>query len=875
MVEKAGDDTSVKYDDTEYEITVTLNDNGEGTITATADPAADTYDFTNTYTTKGEIIFSGTKTLKNRTLKEGEFSFELYDADGTLLETVSNVADGSYSFKKLDYTGTDLDKDADGNYVKTTKNYRVVETAGKDASVTYDDTEYKITVTLEDDGNGTINVTADPKESTYDFTNTYNTKGEITFSGKKTLENRTLKEGEFSFALYEMTDAREETAAAEEPIEVVSNNADGSYSFSMIEYTGEDLNKGEDGSYVETTRKYKVVEMPGQDESVTYDQKSYEITVTLNDDGNGKIITKASPEQNTYDFTNTYNTKGEITFSGTKVLKNKTLREGDFSFELYNAAGELIETVTNAADGSYSFGTIAYTGADLDKDEAGNYAETKKSYKVIEKAGSISGVEYDKKEYNITVTLKDDGRGTITAVADPAANTYEFTNTYKASGTVHFEAEKVLNGRKLTADQFTFELLDETGEVLQTKKNAEDGSVVFDEISYTEADAGKTFNYTIKEHIPEGASKNADGTWTKDSYTYDGTEHAVKVEVKDNEDGTLKITYDGKDEMDKVTFTNEYKADGTTALTAHKNLVNGTLTENLFSFELLDAEGKVLQTKGNAADGNVSFDAIKYQTQDAGKEFTYTIREKIPADAVKNDSGNWVKGDYVYDGHTVTVTVKVTDAGNGKLETATTYAGGAAAFTNTHVVTDIKKVTEDGTNLAGATLRVVDSTGKTVAEWTSDSSLKQLTGLKDGKYTLVEVSAPAGYAKAADISFTMKDGVLQGFDDGVINMVDARIRGNGGGGPSSGKDRKKPDKPTVPTRNTPDTPTGSVLGATRDVGHQVLGAVRTRPQEVLGAVRTGDTSAMLDMAAIFMAALSTLGAWFVYFFRKRREMHSN
>ena len=760
-----------------------------------------------------------------------------------------------------EYTITEVNDGVDGvSYDTNPHNVIVTVTKAEDATnkltaeVTYDDSE-KLVIT------NTFTAVKAPIEATKEF-NDWSKADSFTFeltavNGAPMPAGKSPAETEADGTTAE---AGETAEAGTDKVTATATQRVPTASFGEITYD-------KAGTY-----EYTITEVNDGVDGVSYDTVPHNVVVT---------VTKADDATNALSAVVTYDGAESLTISNTFTAAKATLeatkkldiwgKGKEFTFDLaaVTEGAPVPEVTTGTATKEnplVKFGEITY-------DKAGTY-----EYTITEQDGKAPGVAYDTTPHKVVVTVTkaaDATNALSAAVKYDSDNGLVITNTYHASGSIKLEAEKKLNGRKLAADQFTFELLDETGEVLQTKKNAEDGSVVFDEISYTEADAGKTFNYTIKEHIPEGASKNADGTWTKDSYTYDGTEHAVKVEVKDNEDGTLKITYDGKDEMDKVTFTNEYKADGTTALTAHKNLVNGTLTEKLFSFELLDAEGKVLQTKGNAADGNVSFDAIKYQTQDAGKEFTYTIREKIPADAVKNDSGNWVKGDYVYDGHTVTVTVKVTDAGNGKLETATTYAGGTAAFTNTHVVTDIRKVTEDGTNLAGATLRVVDSTGKIVAEWTSDSSLKQLTGLKDGKYTLVEVSAPAGYAKAADISFTMKDGVLQGFDDGVINMVDARIRGNGGGGPSGGKDRKKPDKPTVPTRNTPDTPTGSVLGATRDVGHQVLGAVRTRPQEVLGAVRTGDTSAMLDMAAIFMAALSTLGAWFVYFFRKRREMHSN
>ena len=129
--------------------------------------------FVNTYETSGEITFSGKKTLQGKALSEGEFSFELYDKDGKLIESVTNKADGTYSFKTLSFTGADLDKDKDGNYTDTTKTYKVVEKKGTDPQITYDTAEYKITAKLADDKQGKITVTADPAADSYNFTNVY------------------------------------------------------------------------------------------------------------------------------------------------------------------------------------------------------------------------------------------------------------------------------------------------------------------------------------------------------------------------------------------------------------------------------------------------------------------------------------------------------------------------------------------------------------------------------------------------------------------------------------------------------------------------------------------------------------------------------
>ena len=432
------------FDSHEEKVTVTVVDKLDGSrLEATAVYDEDGAIFTNNYDTKGEITLSGTKTLQNRTLKEGEFTFELYagaaEADKEPIQTTTNAADGSYSFEKIEYTSDDLDKDDSGNYVTTTKTYTVVEKAGADSSVTYATKMYPVTVTLTDNGKGTINVVADPVENTYNFTNTYNTKGEVTLSGTKTLQNRKLEEGEFTFELYAGTVEEDEKL-----LQTTTNAADGSYAFEKIEYTGDDLKKDADGNYVPTTKIYTVVEKAGTDSSVKYDKTKYEVTVTLTDNGKGTINVSANPAANTYNFTNTYSTKGEITLSGKKTLVNRTLKPGEFSFTLTatDAQGNALtgdaaytETVTNAANGSYAFEKIEYTGDDLDKDD-GNYKETKKYYKVVESipaedaANREDRVTYDTTEYVVTVTLTDNGKGKINAVVSPDNGTYDFTNTY-------------------------------------------------------------------------------------------------------------------------------------------------------------------------------------------------------------------------------------------------------------------------------------------------------------------------------------------------------------------------------------------------------------------------------------------------------------
>ena len=684
--EVSGEDENVEYDDKVYTITCVLTDKGDNTIEVTTDEVPGACDFTNTYNTKGEITFSGKKTLENRALFAGEFAFELYDSEGTQIDLVFNEDDGSYSFSKIEYTGEDLDKDDDGNFIETTKTYKVVEKAGDDSSVTYDSTEYEITVTLKDNGEGTIETSADPKEDTYDFTNTYETEGEITFSGEKTLENRKLTEGEFSFELYDEDGTL---------LETVTNAADGSYNFTTIEYTGDDLDKDSAGNYLETIKNYRVVEKAGEDGSVTYDDTEYEITVTLTDNGKGTIEVTADPAEDSYDFTNTYNTKGEITFSGEKTLENRALTEGEFSFELYDSEGTLLETATNKADGSYSFTTIEYTGDDLDKDADGYYVETTKTYKVVEKAGEDSSVTYDDTEYEITVTLTDDGEGTIAVTADPAEDSYDFTNTYSAKGSYVFEAEKILKGRPLTFGQFSFELYDSEGNLIQTAESDNDGSVTFEAIEYTQDDMDKEESGDLKDTVKTYTLKEV----TKDDkgYTYSEAVYKINVTLHDDKAGTIETSAD-KDKID-LTFTNIYEAEGEIVLNAQKELLGErALEEGQFTFELKDANGKVIDSKTNAADGSVTFDAIKYTQDDIyevdpetgvysgadTKTLTYTISEVIPEGAKDNGDGTFFYNGYTYDGTVYTVDVVLTDNGDGTItavvagsedETGTTEAG--------------------------------------------------------------------------------------------------------------------------------------------------------------------------------------------------------
>jgi len=593
-------------------------ENAEGLIQRYEEHKAN---FINTYEAKGETSFSGVKTLEGRELAEGEFSFMLLDKDGNTIETVQNAADGSYAFTKLEYIHN-AEKSELGEY-----SYTVREVKGDLGGVTYDEKEYTITVTVTDNGDGTLKVVASENVTALDFTNTYEAKGETTFSGVKTLVGRELAEGEFSFTLYD---------SKGNAIETVKNAADGSFTFDALEYV-HNKDHSDLGEH-----SYTVREVKGDLGGVTYDEKEYAITVTVTDNGDGTLKVAASDNATALNFTNIYEAEGETTFSGSKTLEGRELKAGEFSFTLYDSKGNAIATVKNAADGSFAFTKLEYI-RNAEKSDLGEH-----TYTVKEVKGALKGVTYDDAEYTVKVTVTDNGDGTLKVVASENAAVLDFTNYYDADGELTLRATKTVNGAEPREDEvFTFELCDATGKVLQTAKN-EKGKITFQPLKYTEADVGKSFLYTVKEQQEE-----------KPGYTTDATVYTVAVWVADAGDGSLKVTKaissEGK-AVEAMTFDNTYEAKGEWKPTAAKT-VNGAepREDQVYEFTLTDENGSTILAENEK--GEIIFDTLTYDLADAGKTYTYTVKEiTTPTDLLATD-------DFIY-----TVDVTVTDNKDGTLD---------------------------------------------------------------------------------------------------------------------------------------------------------------------------------------------------------------
>ncbi|MGL9729341.1 Spy0128 family protein [Enterococcus sp. DIV0756] len=671
--EKAGNDTTIGYDKTEYKATVTVKDIG-GKLEATV-VYSGTVNFANTYTpAAGSAVLEATKTLTGRDLQAGEFEFELLDDQGKIVDTKSNDASGNIYFKAIDYA-------KEGTY-----EYTIREKAGNDSTIGYDKTEYKATVTVKDN-NGKLEATV-VYSGTVNFANTYTpAAGSAVLEATKTLTGRDLQAGEFEF---ELLDDKGKV------LDTKSNDTSGNIYFKAIDYAKE-------GTY-----EYTIREKAGNDTTIGYDKTEYKATITVKDIG-GKLEATVS-YSGTVNFANTYTpAAGSAVLEATKTLTGRDLQAGEFEFELVDDQGKVLDTKSNDATGNIYFDAISYA-------KVGTY-----EYTIREKAGSNSTISYDKVNYTATVTVKDNNGKLEATVA--YSGTVNFANTYTpAAGSAVLEATKSLTGRDLQAGEFEFELLDDQGKVVDTKSNDATGNIYFKAIDYAKEG---TYEYTIREKVGNDSTIG-----------YDKTEYQATVTVKDI-GGKLEATvvYSGT-----VNFANTYTpAAGSAVLEATKSLTGRDLQAGEFEFELLDDQGKVLDTKSNDVTGNIYFDAIAY---DKAGTYEYTIREK----AGSNSTISYDKSEYK-------AVVVVADKA-GKLEAVVSYPE-PVTFENRYNEPDNGEVTlkkidnKTGETLAGAEFELQNEAGEVIKGFekivTNNKGEVTISNLKAGNYQVVETKAPSGY----------------------------------------------------------------------------------------------------------------------------------
>ena len=608
------------------------------------------WSLTNTYSASGSLDLSGTKTLTGRDLEDEEFEFDLYEGE-TFVETVSNDEDGDFSFTTLNFDMDDVG----------TKTYTVIEKGGSLGGVTYDETEHTVDVTISDNDDGTLDVTVtSDNESSLDFTNTYAATGSLDLSGTKTLNGRDLVAGEFKFELYE----GEYEGGEETPLETVSNDKDGDFSFTTLNFDLDDVG----------TKTFTVVEETGVLGGVTYSTSKYTVTVSISDNGDGTLdITVTSDNESSLDFTNNYAATGSLDLSGTKTLTGRDLEDEEFEFELYEG-DTLLETVSNDEDGDFGF-----TALNFDMDDIGT-----KTYTVIEKDDGSGGVTYDDTEYTIDVTISDNGDGTLdVTVTSENDSSLDFTNSYAATGSLDLSGTKTLTGRDLEDEEFEFDLY-EGDTLLETVSNDEDGDFSFTTLNFDLDDVGmKTYTVIEKDDGLGGVS-------------YDATEHTIDVTIADNGDGTLDVTVTSENES-SLDFTNDYAATGSLDLSGTKTLTGRDLAAGEFEFELYEGD-TLLETVSNDADGDFSFTTLNFDLDDVGMK-TYTV--------IENNNG--LSG-VTYDTNSYTMEVMIADNGDGTLAIDVTGASPAELnFTNTFIAT-ITIITEPVPLAEPTTVPVVEPT---------------------------------------------------------------------------------------------------------------------------------------------------------------------
>ena len=566
---------------------------------ATETPAPVTVAFENSYEAtgtlggEGSVTINATKTLTGRAAAAGEFSFSVRDARGDVVATATNRASGDgeaagLSFSPIAYTTDTLEQMvADGTATRAADgSWAIPYTVSEDgtdrlpAGVTATASSFDITVKVTDNGKGGLDVSVVYPEGsggTLSFVNGYGTnEATVDLAGTKTLAlgqaglglTQADIAGKYTFKIAPLDGAPAPAPAdaSGKTVTEATNDAAGNVELGHVTFRQpSDLDDAEiDGQGLRTkTFAYRVSESGSVDGVVNDATATRTFTVRVVEDTNaGTLAAEVLPAEGTpegkgaFEFTNTYGvnpTPSSVTDQITvnKKLKGRDLAEGEFEFRLVEIAADGSESVAatgrNAADGTVALSPVTYT------------APGTHSYELREVAGTAGGVTYDRATYRVRTTVTDAGNGMLTVrheLADAEGNptgddSVTFTNGYEAAPvTLKLGAAKVLKGAELKAGQFSFELKSRDGKVMSTARNAADGSVTFDALTFKQVG---TYTFTVSE-VDDGQAH----------VTYDKAVHKIVVTVSDEAaDGTktgylsARVSYEGDANVPPV-FTNSY-----------------------------------------------------------------------------------------------------------------------------------------------------------------------------------------------------------------------------------------------------------------------------------------------------------------------------
>lgn len=878
--EVKGNAGGVTYDETVHTIVTTIADNGKGQLVAThklkdADNGKK-IEFKNAYnlTPKDSSVthkITAYKSLAGRALKPGEFEFELVEGD-EVVATGKNSYDGMIAMSSIRYTEP-------GEHTYT---LREVHGGTKSNGITYDGTTYTIVTTVTDNGDGTLDVHHVLKgDKPAEFKNSYGLTPESSsvtdqIVATKTLTGRKLAAGEFSFELVEGNDV----------VATGKNDADGNIKMSAVKYEKPG------------THTYVLCEVNGGTTSkgITYSDAKFTIVTTITDNGDGTLSAQhvlknaeAAIFENTYSVTPL---EAEVDFGLSKAIDGRDWTDADeFSFTITAAEGTdaplpnpATVTVNNRdanAEGiaTISFGEIRFTAA-------GTY-----KYEIRENAGSAAGMMYDSNVATAEVTVTEGGDGTLIANVTKKesgrfTNTYHSELNYTAAGGL--KLSKTLSGRPMTEGQFTFTVtpadeasanalgLHEGANGFKSPAAAEGTVGLIDilagkEVKFTQADAGKTFTYTVAE-------KN-DGN---SGYTYDTAVRTVTIAIADDGAGTITATTtvsggseapheaiyrsgENKVESAVVPFENRYSAStdnpGTPAqIVATKNLTGRPMVNGEFYFGIAYA-GETEAISGTPAfnyNGQVSFGTLHYDTK--------MLADLVSANrAIRTDTEdgklawtiNYTAFEYTNlladQGITATkpsfsFKVIVVDNGDGTLTATPDYGGIEPVFENVYGAEAVDAALAGIKKLQAAEgLTPGDIAGKFTFTVTADED-----GAPMPERTTATNDA-AGNVDFGKIHFTLDDlncalGVTDdasgsASSDAEANADEAEVDAD-----EAATDEAKPAAPTAPRSHTftyTVTESGSALGVTNDANatRKVSYTVTDGGAGHLSVVRNGDDGA--------------------------------
>lgn len=868
--EVKGNSGGIDYDDAVYTIVTTIADNGKGQLVATHElkDAKDvkSIEFKNAYTTNAtEASLAGIKNLQvDDALTPaditGKFTFTVTGEEGAPMPastSVHNDVDGKVDFGKITFTLDDLNKAVGEKPEKRehTFTYTVTE-SGEVAGVTNDaKPSREVSFTVTDDGKGNLRVSRKPDgDAAFTFTNTYNVTPVETsvtdqITANKVLTGRELKEGEFSFELVE----------GDKVVATGTNAADGAITMGKVAYD-------KPGKHAYTLREIKG---GTTSKGITYSDAKYTIETTITDNGDGTLKAEhVLKDATAATFKNTYSVApldAELDFDLSKVISGRDWTDGDeFSFTITAPEDAPLPdpaTVTvskkDAKDGiaAIKFGKIHYAAA-------GTY-----KYEIRENAGSTVGMTYDAHVATAEVTVTENGDGSLTANVTKKENG-RFTNTYRTE--LNYTAagglwlSKYLDGRPMTEGQFTFTVTpadDASARALgllpgansfKSPAAAEATVGLIDilaghEVIFTQADAGKTFTYTVAE-------KN-DG---QPGYTYDDAVRTVTIAIADDTAGTLTATTtvsggpegthetvhkSGENKVEKalVPFHNSYSATtntpgGTAAqVVATKTLTGRPMADGEFWFGIA-YQGELVayeNLKPNIG-GHVSFDTLHYDTKmlanleaaglayrtDKDGKLAWTINYTAYEDLFGLPNGvsatTWSFG----------FKVIVVDNGDGTLTATVDYGGVEPLFENVYGADAVDAALTGTKKLQVAEgLTPADITGKFTFTVTADEA-----GAPMPERTTVTNDA-VGNVDFGKIHFTLEDlnralGVTDDATDKAeadeaddVDADEAEADADADANADEPGDESEPAAPTAPRSHTftyTVTESGSAPGVTND-----------------------------------------------------------